>query len=351
MTVERRPAGHDRTAPDPGSHPAGSDAAGNQAAGSHLGGSDAAGNQAAGSHLGDSDAAGNQAAGSHLGGSDAAGNRLGSSDPAGSDAAVSQAAGSATREQFDRTLALLWRDRTGGEPAEPARGRRPTLTIGRIVAAAVAVADADGLAATSMHRVARELGAGTMTLYTYVPGKVELVDLMVDEVLVERQLPAPGEPRTGDWRAQVKLYAERTRAAYRRHPWLRETSWVRPVLGPGQFAGQEYLLSIMDGLGLPAREVAAAANSVAGYIDANAAVEAESHYLESSTGQSNDAWWGQRYSFWETYFDAGSHPAMNRTWLAGGFDRPTAEQAADACEFGLDRLLDGIGDRAARRSS
>ncbi|RJQ78723.1 TetR/AcrR family transcriptional regulator [Amycolatopsis panacis] len=256
-------------------------------------------------------------------------------------------AGHSSSEEVDRTLALLWRDR-GGDPAEPARGRRPTLTLDQIVAAAVAVADEDGLAATSMHRVARELGAGTMTLYTYVAGKIELIDLMVDEVLLERRLPAPGAPRAGDWRAQVRLYAERTRDAYLRHPWLRETSRVRPVLGPGQFAGQEYLLSIMDSLGLPAREAVAAANCVSGYVDANAAVEAESRHLERSTGQSDDAWWIQRSSFWDTYFDIEAHPTMNRVWLAGGFDRGTREQAGDACEFGLDRLLDGIAERVGR---
>ncbi|WP_020657421.1 TetR/AcrR family transcriptional regulator [Amycolatopsis benzoatilytica] len=256
--------------------------------------------------------------------------------------------GSAAREpggeEIARTLELLWR----AQPEPSARGRRPAFTIERIVAAAIGVADADGLVATSMHRVAKELGAGTMTLYTYVPGKNELVDLMVDTVLRERNLPAPGEERPPEWRAQVRVYADRTRESYRKHPWLRETSRVRPALGPGQLAGQEYLLSIMDNLGLPAKEAAAAANSVAGYVAANAAVEAESIHLERSTGQTNDAWWGQRSSFWHTYFDVESHPSMNRIWLAGGFDKPTAQQAADASEFGLDRLLDGIAARVGR---
>ncbi|MEV4601058.1 TetR/AcrR family transcriptional regulator [Amycolatopsis sp. NPDC049253] len=253
----------------------------------------------------------------------------------------------AEAEQIDRTLALLWRERST-PAAEPARGRRPTLTVGQIVAAAITVADADGLVATSMHRVAKELGAGTMTLYTYVPGKTELVDLMVDDVLVERGLPGPGQPRTGDWRAQVRFYSERTREAHRRHPWLREMSRVRPALGPGQLAGQEYVLSTVDGLGLAPRETVAAANSITAYVDANAALEAESIHLERSTGQSNDAWWDQRSSFWGKYFDLTAHPAMNRAWLGGGFDQGAGEQAAEAYEFGLDRLLDGIELRVKR---
>ncbi|MFJ9780422.1 TetR/AcrR family transcriptional regulator [Amycolatopsis sp. NPDC101161] len=243
-------------------------------------------------------------------------------------------------DDVDRTLALLWRARGGA--AEPTRGRRPTLTIERIVAAAIAVADADGLVAASMHRVAKELGAGTMTLYTYVPGKAELVDLMVDDVLVERRLPGPGEPRPADWRAQVALYAERTHAAYRKHPWLCEVSRVRPPLGPGQLAGQEYLLSIMDGLGLPPRQAVAAANGIGTYVDANAALGAENTRLERSTGQSTEAWWHQRSSFWENYFVVDAHPAMNRIWLGGGFDDSPKGQGEAAYEFGLNRMLDGI---------
>ncbi|MEQ0561944.1 TetR/AcrR family transcriptional regulator [Amycolatopsis sp. NEAU-NG30] len=243
-------------------------------------------------------------------------------------------------EDVDRTLALLWRARGG--TGEPARGRRPTLTIERIVAAAIGIADADGLAAASMHRVAKELGAGTMTLYTYVPGKAELVDLMVDDVLVGRRLPRPGEPRPEDWRAQVALYAERTREAYRKHPWLCEVSRVRPPLGPGRLAGQEYLLSIMDELGLPPKQAVAAANGIGTYVDANAALEAEDTRLERSTGQSTEAWWHQRSSFWENYFVVDEHPAMNRIWLGGGFEQNAKAQGDAAYEFGLNRMLDGI---------
>jgi AcrR family transcriptional regulator len=243
-------------------------------------------------------------------------------------------------EDVDRTLALLWRTRGGS--AEPTRGRRPTLTVERIVAAAIAVADADGLTAASMHRVAKELGAGTMTLYTYVPGKAELVDLMVDDVLVGRRLPGPGEPRPEDWREQVALYAERTGEAYRTHPWLCEVSRVRPPLGPGQLAGQEYLLSIMDGLGLSPRQAVAAANGIGTYVDANAALGAENTRLERSTGQSTEAWWHQRSSFWEKYFVVDAHPAMNRIWLGGGFDQSAKAQGDSAYEFGLNRMLDGI---------
>lgn len=246
----------------------------------------------------------------------------------------------------DRSLALLWRDRS--TQPEPVRGRRPTLTVDRIVASAIAVADSEGLTAASMHRVAKELGAGTMTLYTYVPAKNELLDLMVDAVLSERQFPAPNEPRPSSWRAQVQFYSERTRAMYRRHPWLRQVSTVRPALGPGVMAGDEYLLSTVSGLGLPPRQLAAAASSIGTFVDAHAAIEADNAYLVRVTGETEDTWWQQRMSFWENYFDTERHPTMVEVWNGGGFEASAVDQAAEAYEFGLNRLLDGIEAAAAK---
>ncbi|GIG89507.1 TetR/AcrR family transcriptional regulator [Plantactinospora endophytica] len=244
-----------------------------------------------------------------------------------------------------RTLALLWTAEpapaAAGTTGRPARGRPPRLTVRQIRQAAIAVADRDGLAAMSMARVADGLGVGTMSLYTYVPGKAELIDLMVDGVLAERELPGPDDAPPPDWRARIELYADRTRATYLRHPWLREVSTVRPPLGPGLLAQQEYLLAALAGLGLPARQTVAAANAIVTFVDASARQRAETDQLERVTGQSTDEWWSDRDSFWSEHFDVARHPAMNRIWLADGFvDTPDA--MADAYRFGLRLLLDGI---------
>ncbi|GLY77251.1 TetR/AcrR family transcriptional regulator [Actinoallomurus iriomotensis] len=242
----------------------------------------------------------------------------------------------------ERTLALLWRDRAAGRTdGRPPRGRRPKLTVDQIVRAALAVADREGLASMSMVRVADEAGAGTMSLYTYVPGKAELIDLMVDAVLTERDLPGPGDQRPEGWLEQIELYAERTRAAYRRHPWLREISTVRPPLGPGLMAQQEYLLSALSGIGLSPRQITAAAGTIVTFVHAAAAAEAEYEQLER-TGESAADWWAARGSFWEDYFDVTRHPTIARLWREGGFDAGTKGANAEAYEFGLRRLLSGI---------
>jgi AcrR family transcriptional regulator len=230
--------------------------------------------------------------------------------------------------------------RTGA--SRTATGRPPRLSVDAVVAAAIALAGAEGLAATSMGRLATQLGVGTMTLYTYVPSRAELVDLMVDEVLASRDLPGPGAPRPADWRAQVELYADRTRAMYANHPWLAQVSTVRPPIGPGMLAEREYVLSTVRGLGLPAGRVNTAAVTIAAFVTSAARLDAEDALLRRTTGESTDAWWLRRGELWEKWFDVERYPVMTELWNNGGFDRGADEQFADAYGYGLRLLLDGI---------
>ena len=245
----------------------------------------------------------------------------------------------------DRTLALLWRKL---QPAqEKARGRKPTLRLDTVIDTAITLADERGIAAASMGNVAKALGVGTMTLYTYVPSKEELLDLMIDQVLLERRLPGPGEDRPADWRAQVELYSDETRAMYSRHPWLAHVSTIRPPVGPGMLAAREYLLSTMFALGLPPARANLAALAIATYVDSAAGGEAESDLIERSTGQTHDAWWHERGDLWEHYFDVDRYPTMTAVWNDGegggtAYGHGTRQVTAAAYRFGLDRLLDGI---------
>lgn len=254
---------------------------------------------------------------------------------------VPEFSGRATPE---RILPLLWRRH---RPAGRAKGRPPRLTVDAVVNAAIDRADADGLAAASIGRLAKDLGAGTMTIYTYVPSRDELVDLMVDEVLTRRALPGPGEPRPAGWRDQVRLYAERTHAMYAAHPWLAQVSQVRPPIGPGMLAEREYVLSVVAGLGLPTDRINTAAVTISAFVTTAARSAAEIELVRRATGETNDAWWLRRADLWETWFDVERHPAMTALWNAGGFDRGADEQVLDAYAYGLGLILDGI-ERASR---
>jgi AcrR family transcriptional regulator len=139
-------------------------------------------------------------------------------------------------------LDLLW-----DAAATPAAGpRRGALDLGRIVAAAVAIADAEGLDAVSMRRVASKVGSGPMSLYRHVPDKDALVLLMIDAALAEQD-DREASPPSGDWRADLRLLADLTWKVMRRHPWLPEAMISRPPLTPRGVAGLEWALSIFDG--------------------------------------------------------------------------------------------------------
>src|SRR6266536_2361094 len=143
-------------------------------------------------------------------------------------------------------------------PEVTGRGRRPTYTRSQIARAAIDIADAEGIEAVSMRRVAAAIGAGTMTLYRYVRNKDELYALMADEV-------APGPPAgapPADWRTALRGMAFDIRRVVRRHPWYPELSAGVGMPGPNGIRGLEYALAGIDGLGLRIDEMGQVVYSV-----------------------------------------------------------------------------------------
>ena len=223
-------------------------------------------------------------------------------------------------------------------------------------ACAVEVADADGLPALSMRRVATGLGAGAMSLYTYVPGKAELLDLMLDSVRGEALLPG-GAP--GGWRARLEWRARADWALYGpRHPWALYVSRARAVLGPHELAVFEETLHAVAGLDLSGREMLAVVSVLEGYVRGAAQGALEAGHAAQRTGLTDDQWWAAREPLLGRYFDPGRFPTVARVQREGGFDRPPGgadyalQNALDDFEFGLQRVLDGVeafvGRRAAR---
>ncbi|MBA0126199.1 TetR/AcrR family transcriptional regulator [Haloechinothrix sp. YIM 98757] len=241
----------------------------------------------------------------------------------------------------DRILPMLWRNVAPASAAGPSV-HAPQLSVDDVVTASIEVADSHGLGAVSLSGVAAAVGVDVTTLYTCVPSTADLLDLMVDQVLGERALPAPGEPRPDGWRAQLEDYTQRTRAMYRRHPWLRHVSMVRPPIGPGMLAGSEYVLSALASTDMTPHQLADAANAIIAFVNKVAAAEADSEQLEQSSGQTNDEWWGERSPLWERYFDANRYPTMTFVYISGGFGDSALEATPGAHDFGMRRLLDGI---------
>jgi AcrR family transcriptional regulator len=129
--------------------------------------------------------------------------------------------------------------------AEPGR-RQPRLSRDAIAATAVQLADAEGLDALSMRRLATELGVGTMTLYYYVRTKDELLALVTDAVMGELLLPE-GETFPSDWRQAVTSIAHRSRDALRRHPWMLDIA-DDPAVGPNSVRHFDQSMQAVTGL-------------------------------------------------------------------------------------------------------
>jgi AcrR family transcriptional regulator len=231
-----------------------------------------------------------------------------------------------------RTLALLW-----GATEPPSRGPKPGLSVEQVVRAAIELADAEGLAALSMRRVAERLGVGTMSLYTYVPAKAELIDLMLDAVLLEAV-----RPLEGGWRARLEQIARENWALYRRHPWLLQVATARPPLGPGVTAKYEHELRAIDGIGLTDLEMDSVITLVVGFVHGAARGAFDAAQIEQRTGMTDEQWWEASAPVLERLVDFTRYPIASRVGTAAGEAHGSAYNAEHAFEFGLQRVLDGV---------
>lgn len=235
-----------------------------------------------------------------------------------------------------RTMELLW-----GTRQAPGRGRKPGRTVAEIVAAAIELADVDGLDGLSMRKVADALGTGTMSLYRYVRSKAELYELMADTAMGEG---APLDLTTGGWRAGLERFAKASLDGYRRHPWLLRTSLTRGLMGPNQTAALESLLAALSGIGLTGGEQMAVVGLVSGYVRGAAQQLADDAMIEQRTGVSDEQFWGEFAPLLDGYLDAERFPHLAQLWRSPVFDD------VDSFAFGLRRVLDGIEALVESRS-
>ncbi|MEV4074526.1 TetR/AcrR family transcriptional regulator C-terminal domain-containing protein [Nonomuraea fuscirosea] len=241
-----------------------------------------------------------------------------------------------------RSMALLWRS---GEPGEVRPGPKPGLSVDAIVEAAIAVADAEGMAALSMRKVGLRLGRTGMALYTYVPSKGELVDLMYDRALAE--LPSAYDLSRG-WRSAVAAWAEDTLAFYLRHPWVLQVSQARPVLGPNEFAMLESVVAVLRATGLRPRRLRGVVALLFDFVRGAAKTVSESRLAPSETGVSDEEWWQARSSLLEEVAPGFAARFPMVAWIESeddgpGDDEPYLEhRVSETFAVGLGVLLDGI---------
>ncbi|WP_433247315.1 TetR/AcrR family transcriptional regulator C-terminal domain-containing protein [Streptosporangium sp. CA-135522] len=217
--------------------------------------------------------------------------------------------------------------------AAPSRRSSPELSRERIVCAAIAIADTEGLATLSMRRIAAGLRTSVMALYRYVAGKEELLALMTDRVLADG---APAEPPPEGWRARLELAARAHWVLYRRHPWLAQAvSFTRPVPTPHAMAQAGWAMRAVDGLGLDPITMVHIYATVANYVRGTAVnLEAEAEAVQQ-TGTTDEEW-----------LEAAVLPRMREFPLLSRIP-PDSLDLDTLFDFGLRRLLDGIATLVA----
>ncbi|WP_412518481.1 TetR/AcrR family transcriptional regulator [Actinomadura madurae] len=231
-----------------------------------------------------------------------------------------------------RSLELLW-----GVRARPRRGPKPRLTPEDIVRTAIGLADAAGLEALSMRRIADELGVSPMSIYTYVPGKAELIDAMVDRAFGELT-----PPEQDTWRARLEHVAHDGWALYHRHRWLLQVTLARPPMGPHTLAKYEFELRAVEGLGLTDVEMDSVVALVTGFAESAARVSVNAAEAERRSGISDLQWWEATAPLLAELVDEADYPIGTRVGTAAGQEYNAPAAPRRAFEFGLARVLDGI---------
>ncbi|RKT87148.1 DNA-binding transcriptional regulator, AcrR family [Saccharopolyspora antimicrobica] len=217
----------------------------------------------------------------------------------------------------------------------------PHLTVERIVRAGIDVADAEGLAALSMRRVATDLGASTMALYRHVASKDDLVALMVEAAMAD--VPLPDTPPR-NWRHGLERAAYRDWELYHRHPWIlsRVLVTTRAHFSPALAADSESAFSSFDELGLEPADAFRYMFMFASYVQGVALtyvsdLEAERQAGQRTTNVPDD----ER----DRLFEPGAYPRLGPAMRAGA--DPWDLDALFAS--GLAGVLDGIAVDLARR--
>ncbi len=236
-----------------------------------------------------------------------------------------------------RVLPLLWQK--GG------RVGRSGVTLEKVVEAAIGLADEVGVGQLTIRKVASKLGVGAMTLYSYVPGRAELIDLMVDKTFAE--VTYPDAPTS--WREGMVEVADRNWDLLARHPWLVDVDSTRPPLGPGVIAKYDAELRPLVDTGLRDVEIDQVLTLVLAHVWSSARQNAAAGWGEAPRG-GDEEWWQQAGPLLATVMAPERYPHAARIGEAAGQAYGSTVDPARAYAFGLHTILDGIEALIERRT-
>jgi AcrR family transcriptional regulator len=222
---------------------------------------------------------------------------------------------------------LIWIRPTPEQPKRPTRDD--------IVAAAIGLADAEGLQAVSIRRVAAALRTRPMGLYSHIARKDDLLDLMLDRVLGEvlvDELP-------NDWREALRAIAQHTRATARRHPWIIGALGQRPTIGPNGMRHREQSLAAVGNLDIDLFRKGALLEAVDAYTIGHVTMELAERETQRRDRLSDPQWRTAMQAYLQRLLDSGDFPHLADLGLDAGLSAADHQRLFDA---GLNWLLTGF---------
>ncbi len=223
--------------------------------------------------------------------------------------------------------------------SRPPRRERSTLTREQIVTEAIALLDAEGIEALSMRKLAARLKSGATSLYWHVANRDELIQLVIDQIYGEVEIPDPGD--AADWRAAMSRFGHSVRAGVHRHPWLVSVldNIVAASMGPNLMKITESSVTLLTRAGFDLREAERVMSTVSAYTLGIAISEAA--YL-NRTDEAQ-----LRAELKAAMTAAEDHPIVHELYSSySDAEVLDVHKIMDAdFEYGLERLLDGIAAR------
>jgi AcrR family transcriptional regulator len=220
---------------------------------------------------------------------------------------------------------------------------RETLSREQIVKTAMEILDSEGVSGLSIRKLAARLDAGATSLYWHVPTKDDLIDLLIDEIWSEIDVP---EPELAGWRSGALLFGHSLRSAVLRHPWLPEVMYTRPSIGPNAMGLGERGLVLFGAAGFATpHEVDLAMGSVMSYVLGTVSAEVATREMVRKSGRSEESWVSELLEQAQSVSD--DYPRMQESVRR----RTSLDLDAELTQnfvFGLDALLDGLQARVKK---
>lgn len=233
------------------------------------------------------------------------------------------------------------------------RASGSSLSTDQIVEAAGKIADADGIEAVSMRRIAAELGAGVMSLYRHVATKDDLFDLMLDAAIGEPFVDATGDwlafKRADNLRDNLLMMGSGLRMLVHRHPWVSQIMAGRPSFGPNMVRSIDAALSFFDDLDLTADTMMNAVGVINAFVFGFVQEELAEKEMQRRTGLTEQEWRARMAPYIMSLLDTGRYPRLKKVILEGSDPEDHGVEFDTQLAIVADGIIASLPARARRR--